>query len=97
MCRLLSAYYRDGGLLVGAISGFTVSGERSGSRIGDCGGRTGADYGIGMLGPVLLLAGLIQCWQGFKLGQVFRAMSPAVIYGMLAGIGVLILHPSFTS
>jgi MFS superfamily sulfate permease-like transporter len=49
------------------------------------------DYGIGMLGPVLLLAGLIQLLAGkFKLGQVFRAMSPAVIYGMLAGIGVLI-------
>ncbi|HCF27241.1 MAG TPA: SulP family inorganic anion transporter, partial [Cyanobacteria bacterium UBA11049] len=43
-------------------------------------------------GPVLMLAGLIQLLAGrFKLGQLFRAMSPAVIYGMLSGIGVLIL------
>ena len=49
-----------------------------------------------MLGPVLLLAGLIQLLAGvFKLGQVFRAISPAVIYGMLAGIGVLIFASQF--
>ena len=31
----------------------------------------------------------------FKLGQWFRAVSPAVIHGMLAGIGVLIFASQF--
>ncbi|MBO3460693.1 SulP family inorganic anion transporter [Aetokthonos hydrillicola Thurmond2011] len=52
--------------------------------------------GIDMIGPILLLAGLMQFLAGkFRLGQLFRAMSPAVIYGMLAGIGILILGSQF--
>ena len=39
-------------------------------------------------------------WRGIasgllRLGQMFRAVSPAVINGMLAGIGVLILSAQF--
>jgi MFS superfamily sulfate permease-like transporter len=49
-----------------------------------------------MLGIVVLVAGGIQLLAGvFKLGQWFRAVSPAVIHGMLAGIGVLILASQF--
>jgi MFS superfamily sulfate permease-like transporter len=49
-------------------------------------------HGIGMLGPVLMLAGVVQLLAGvLKLGQVFRAISPAVVHGMLAGIGILIV------
>ena len=49
-----------------------------------------------MLGVIVLFAGLIQLAAGlFKLGQWFRAVSPAVIHGMLAGIGVLILASQF--
>ena len=48
-------------------------------------------HGIEALGPVLILAGVLQMVAGqLKVGQWFRAMSPAVIHGMLAGIGVLI-------
>jgi len=78
----------------GCHFGFTVSGERS-AGLAIVVAELVRDYGIACY-PVLLLAGLIQP-QASSLGQVFRAMSPAVIYGMLAGIGVLILHPSFTS
>jgi MFS superfamily sulfate permease-like transporter len=50
------------------------------------------DHGLGMLGPILLLAGLLQLAAGYlRLGHWFRAMSPAVVHGMLAGIGVLIV------
>ena len=43
-------------------------------------------------GPILLLAGLLQVLAGhFKLGCWFRVTAPAVVYGMLAGIGVLIV------
>lgn len=49
-------------------------------------------HGLAMLGTIVLLAGLMQAAAGLlKLGQWFRAISPAVIQGMLAGIGVLII------
>jgi MFS superfamily sulfate permease-like transporter len=45
-----------------------------------------------MLGAAVVIAGLIQILAGLlKFGQWFRALSPAVIQGMLAGIGVLII------
>jgi MFS superfamily sulfate permease-like transporter len=48
-------------------------------------------HGLATLGPIILLAGLFQIGAGaLRLGQWFRAVSPAVIRGMLAGIGVLI-------
>jgi MFS superfamily sulfate permease-like transporter len=41
-------------------------------------------------------AGLLQIVAGLlRMGQWFRAISPAVIYGMLAGIGVLIFSAQF--
>src|ERR1044072_9414788 len=43
-----------------------------------------------------MLAGLIQVVAGiFRLGGWFRAISPAVVHGMLAGIGVLIVIGQF--
>jgi MFS superfamily sulfate permease-like transporter len=54
------------------------------------------EQGAEMLGVVVLFAGLLQLAAGvFKLGQWFRAVSPAVVYGMLAGIGILILASQF--
>ncbi len=53
-------------------------------------------YAISMLGVVVLLAGVFQLVAGLaRLGQWFRAVSPAVIQGMLAGIGVLIFATQF--
>jgi MFS superfamily sulfate permease-like transporter len=53
-------------------------------------------YGVETLGIIVLLAGLLQMLAGsLKLGQWFRAVSPAVIHGMLAGIGVLIFASQF--
>ncbi len=81
-----------GGMIVNLFSGspLQVSGPAAGLAV--IVAELIQDYGLELLGPVLLLAGLIQLLAGvFKFGQVFRAMSPAVIYGMLSGIGVLIL------
>jgi MFS superfamily sulfate permease-like transporter len=80
-----------GGILVGAISGspLQVSGPAAGLAITIA--EMVREYGIEVLGAVVLLAGAMQAIAGaLKLGRFFRAMSPAVIYGMLAGIGVLI-------
>ncbi|MBD1939653.1 SulP family inorganic anion transporter [Microcoleus sp. FACHB-68] len=85
-----------GGIIVGTVSGspLQVSGPAAGLAV--IVAQLVQEYGIEMLGPVLMLAGLIQLLAGiFKLGQFFRAMSPAVIYGMLAGIGVLIFSSQF--
>jgi len=52
--------------------------------------------GLEMLGLAVLIAGAIQIATGaLRLGQWFRAVSPAVIHGMLAGIGVLIFASQF--
>lgn len=85
-----------GGLLVGSISGspLQVSGPAAGLAVIVF--ELVRDHGIDKLGPILIGAGLIQMLAGvLRLGQWFRAISPAVIYGMLAGIGVLILAGQF--
>lgn len=54
------------------------------------------EYALAALGVTVLFAGLIQLAAGiFRCGQWFRAVSPAVIQGMLAGIGVLIFASQF--
>lgn len=53
-------------------------------------------YGVESYGVIVLLAGLIQMLSAWlQLGQWFRAVSPAVIHGMLAGIGALIFASQF--
>ena len=42
------------------------------------------------------MAGIVQIIAGLAgAGQIFRAVSPTVIYGMLSGIGVLIFASQF--
>ena len=53
-------------------------------------------FSLMVLGTAVFLAGLLQIVAGqLRLGQWFRAVSPAVIKGMLAGIGVLIVVSQF--
>jgi MFS superfamily sulfate permease-like transporter len=85
-----------GGLVVGALAGspFQVSGPAAGLTV--LVWQLVQQHGLPMLGVIILLAGLFQLAAGLlKLGQWFRAVSPAVIHGMLAGIGLLILTGQF--
>ncbi len=85
-----------GGVLVGILSGcpLQVSGPAAGLAV--IVGQYIAQYGFATLGLIVMIAGGIQLLAGaFRLGQVFRAVSPAVIQGMLAGIGVLIFASQF--
>ncbi|MGE3314405.1 MAG: SulP family inorganic anion transporter [Planctomycetaceae bacterium] len=85
-----------GGLVVGSISGapMQVSGPAAGLTVIVYG--IIQSLGLETLGIVVLLAGFLQLIAGiFRLGQWFRAVSPAVIEGMLAGIGVLIFSSQF--
>jgi MFS superfamily sulfate permease-like transporter len=85
-----------GGIVVGSICGspLLVSGPAAGLSV--LVWETINQHGLGMLGTILLLAGILQAVMGAsRLGQWFRAISPAVIQGMLAGIGVLIIASQF--
>jgi MFS superfamily sulfate permease-like transporter len=51
---------------------------------------------VPLFGLAILLAGAIQIVAGvFRVGQWFRAVSPAVVEGMLAGIGATIIAKQF--
>ena len=92
------------GLITGIIGGIVV-GFLAGSPLQVSGPAAGLavivfelvrDLGIAALGPILILAGAIQVAAGlFRVGGWFRAISPAVVHGMLAGIGVLIVVGQF--
>jgi len=85
-----------GGLVVGFLAGspLQVSGPAAGLTV--LVWQFVQEFGVEMLGVAVLFAGLLQVAAGMlKLGQWFRAVSPAVIHGMLAGIGVLIFVSQF--
>ncbi|MAC56168.1 MAG: hypothetical protein CME31_26810 [Gimesia sp.] len=85
-----------GGLVVGYFSGapLQVSGPAAGLTIIVY--EFVQSYGWETLGLAVLVGGILQLVAGvLHLGQWFRAVSPAVIQGMLAGIGVLILSSQF--
>jgi MFS superfamily sulfate permease-like transporter len=85
-----------GGILVGALSGspLQVSGPAAGLVVLVF--ELHQEHGIPALGIILMMAGLLQVGLGIiRAGQWFRAISPAVVYGMLAGIGILIMAGQF--
>lgn len=81
-----------GGLVVGMLAGapLQVSGPAAGLTV-VCASVI-AQLGLPGLGLVVLIAGALQLAAGMcRLGQWFRAVSPAVVHGMLSGIGILIV------
>src|SRR5262249_46037241 len=85
-----------GGLVVGSLAGcpLQVSGPAAGLTV--IVWEIVQEHGIAVLGVIVLLAGLIQLAAGLlRLGQWFRAVSPAGVNGMLSGIGVLIVAGQF--
>lgn len=85
-----------GGILVGLTGGapLLVSGPAAGLAVILAG--LIEKFGLPTVGVIIILAGLVQLVAGLlKLGQWFRAVSPAVIYAMLAGIGVVIFASQF--
>ena len=85
-----------GGLVVGSISGcpLQVSGPAAGLAVIVF--ELIHTHGFAALGPIIVLAGMFQLAASvLRLGQMFRAIGPSVIYGMLAGIGILIFAAQF--
>ena len=94
-----------GGILVGSLAGspLQVSGPAAGLIVlvadflsdARSAGFVGTDV-VALLGLAILLAGAMQVLAGvLHLGQWFRAVSPAVVEGMLAGIGLTIIAKQF--
>jgi len=85
-----------GGLVVGWIAGapLQVSGPAAGLTVIVY--DLVQHHGLEVLGIAVLIGGVLQLVAGLlRYGRWFRAVSPAVIHGMLAGIGVLILSSQF--
>jgi len=80
-----------GGVVAGALSGapLQVSGPAAGLTVIVAG--TIADFGWAATTAIVAMAGLVQLALGVsRLGRAALALSPAVVHGMLAGIGIVI-------
>lgn len=85
-----------GGVVVGLLAGcqLQVTGPAAGLAV--IVGQLIIEHGFAALGLIVMVAGAVQILAGvFRLGQWFRAVSPAIIEGMLAGIGILIFASQF--
>ncbi|GAA2726393.1 MULTISPECIES: SulP family inorganic anion transporter [Streptomyces] len=81
-----------GGLLTGLLPGSSmqVSGPAAGLTVLVY--EAVRAYGLRALGVLVLTAGLLQLAMGLlKLGRWFRAISVAVVQGMLIGIGIVLI------
>ncbi|MFD3473656.1 SulP family inorganic anion transporter [Streptomyces sp. NPDC058695] len=88
------------GLVTGIVGG-VVAGSMPGSSLQVSGPAAGLTvlvyeavqaYGLPVLGVIVLGAGLLQLLMGsLRLGRWFRAISVAVVEGMLAGIGLVLI------
>ncbi|MFD8592444.1 SulP family inorganic anion transporter [Streptomyces sp. NPDC059637] len=88
------------GLVTGIVGGL-VAGLMPGSSLQVSGPAAGLtvlvyeavqEHGLGTLGVLVLAAGLLQTAMGLmRLGRWFRAISVAVVQGMLAGIGLVLI------
>lgn len=101
---IASGVHPAAGLITGIIGGIVV-GSLSGSPLQVSGPAAGlaviiweiiSKHGLPALGAIIVVAGITQIAFGaLKLGRIFRAVSPAVVQGMLSGIGVLIFASQF--
>ncbi|MDH5490561.1 MAG: SulP family inorganic anion transporter [Myxococcales bacterium] len=85
-----------GGLVVGFVAGspLQVSGPAAGLAVVVW--EIVQSQGLAALGVIVLMAGAIQVLAGaLQIGRWFRAVSPAVVLGMLAAIGILIFSSQF--
>lgn len=81
-----------GGLVAGALPGSSlqVSGPAAGLTVLVY--EAVRAYGLEVLGVVVFAAGVVQVGLGaLRLGRWFRAVSVAVVQGMLAGIGIALV------
>ncbi|NBQ53133.1 MAG: SulP family inorganic anion transporter [Proteobacteria bacterium] len=89
----------DKGIIAGVIGGIVV-GLTGGAPLQVSGPANGlipvvaelvSQHGVAILGAAVMVAGLLQALAGFlRLGVFFRAFCPSVVYGLMAGFGLVI-------
>ncbi len=85
-----------GGLVVGFLAGCSLQVTGPAAGLAVIVGQLILKHGFATLGLIVMVAGAVQILAGvLRVGQWFRAVSPAIIQGMLAGIGVLIFAGQF--
>ena len=85
-----------GGLVVGFLSGCPLQVSGPAARLVVVVADLLRDHGPEKLAVMVLIAGVFQIVAGFlRAAQWFRAVTPAIVNGMLAGIGVLIFTSQF--
>ena len=85
-----------GGLVVGFLAGCSLQVTGPAAGLAVIVGQLILEHGFATLGLIVMVAGAVQLVAGLlRLGQWFRAVSPAIVQGMLAGIGVLIFASQF--
>lgn len=85
-----------GGLVAGVLSGcpLQVSGPAAGLVV--VAAELLRDQGLEKFAVMILIAGIFQIIAGLAhAAHIFRAVTPAIVHGMLAGIGVLIFASQF--
>jgi MFS superfamily sulfate permease-like transporter len=85
-----------GGIVVGIFGGapLQISGPSAGLTVLVL--QMHREYGMATFAAIVIVAGVLQTIAGlFKVGRQFQAVSPAVIRGMLTGIGILIALGQF--
>ncbi len=85
-----------GGLVVASLGGSTmqVSGPANGLIVLVL--LVTQQYSLALLGAVILAAGLLQLLAGLlRLGQLFRAIPPAIIHGLMTGFAIIIFASQF--
>lgn len=85
-----------GGLVVGTLSGVPLQVSGPAAGLVSLVHEVIQTHGMEALGVITLLAGLIQIAVGVgRFSGLFRAVSPALVQGMLSGIGVIIVAGQF--
>ena len=92
------------GILSGVIGGLVVA-SLGGSPMQVSGPANGLivlvllvteQYGLAVLGIIVLAAGSLQLAAGvLRLGQLFRAIPPAIIHGLMTGFAIIIFASQF--
>lgn len=85
-----------GGIVVGPLSGCPLQVRGPAAGLAVMVALFIQEHGFQTLGLIIVIGGFIQLSAGFfGMGQMFRAVSPALIQGMLAGIGISIFASQF--
>ncbi|KNB52424.1 sulfate transporter [Streptomyces caatingaensis] len=81
-----------GGLLTGLLPGSSLQVSGPAAGLAALVYEAVREYGVGALGVLVLATGLVQVAMGLlRMGRWFRAVSAAVVQGMLAGTGVVLI------